>query len=286
MSHGQAVAAPIHLKIRPSAGWAAVDVRELWRFRDLLWSLAERDVRLRYRQTALGVVWVVLQPLLGAGIFSFVFGVVGGMRAGNGVPYFVFSFTGLLCWHAFSHVLTKTSHSMIGNSHLVSKVYFPRLILPLSTSFSAMIDFAVGLAMLVALLVAFGVNPGPGVLLLPVWLALAVSLALGVGFLTSALTVSYRDVNYVMPVLTQFLLYASPVAYALAEVREKVSPTVLTLYRLNPMANLLEAFRWSLLGQGDLDGAWVAYSAAACAGVFVAGSMIFKKMERRFADVI
>jgi len=252
----------------------------------VLWSLAERDVRLRYRQTALGVIWVVLQPLLGAGIFSFVFGVVGGMRAGSGVPYFVFSFTGLLCWHAFSHVLTKTSHSMIGNSHLVSKVYFPRLILPLSTSFSAMIDFAVGLAMLLALLVAFRVNPGPNVLLLPVWLALAVSLALGVGFLTSALTVSYRDVNYVMPVLTQFLLYASPVAYALAEVREKVSPAVLAVYRLNPMANLLEAFRWSLLGRGDLDGAWLAYSAAVCAGVFVAGSMIFRKMERRFADVI
>src|SRR4051794_22532206 len=169
-----------HIKIRPDTGWAALDLRELWRFRDLLWSLAIRDVKLRYRQTALGVAWVLLQPILAAGIFSVVFGKVARLPS-DGMPYFLFSYSGMLAWNAFNSTLTKASLSLVGNSQLVSKVYFPRIVLPLSTVLSTVLDFAVGLALLAVLLIVYRVPPSPACVLLPVWFALAVLLAVGFG---------------------------------------------------------------------------------------------------------
>lgn len=271
------------LTIRPRSGWAALQIGEAWRFRDLLFSLAGRDVRLRYKQTALGVVWVVLQPLLAAAIFAFVFGKVAKLDSGP-IPYFLFSYAGLLAWNAFSTILTKSSMCLVGNAQLVSKVYFPRVILPFSTIPSALIDFAVALALMGVFLPVWQLVPGAGILLLPLWLGLILLLATGAGLIASALTVSYRDVQYILPVVVQFLLYASPVAYAVAQVPARLR----AFYYLNPLSGLLEAFRWSLLGPagGELRWQYLAYSGGFSVALFLIGLFSFKTMERRFADVI
>jgi lipopolysaccharide transport system permease protein len=269
------------LVIRPTSGWAALNLPEIWRYRDLLFTLASRDVKLRYRQTALGVIWVVLQPLLAAGIFSFVFGKVAHLPS-DGVPYFLFSYAGLLAWNAFSSTLGKASTCLIQNSQLISKVFFPRLIVPLSTVFSSLIDFGVALAMMVVMLAYSRLAPGLTILLLPVWLLLILMLAAGCGLFAAALTVSYRDVQFVLPVLLQFAMYASPIAYSASAVPARWR----LFYYLNPLSGLLEAFRCSLLGRGAV--AWwaVAYGAAWAVAALIAGAFAFKRMERRFADVI
>jgi lipopolysaccharide transport system permease protein len=274
-----------HLIIRPSTGWQAINLAEVWNFRDLLITLAQRDVKLRYRQTSLGVLWVVLQPLIAAGIFSFVFGSIAGLPS-DGVPSIVFSYAGLLGWNVFSNTLVKTSGVLLGNAGLISKVYFPRLVLPLSTIFSTLIDFAVALGMLAVLMVAYRVVPGPQIVLLPLWLFLIVLLSIGVGLYTAALAVSYRDVQYILPVATQFLLYGSPVAYSLSFALAKIPPQYKTLYLLNPLSGLLQAFRWSILGTGIMPWGAVAYSALVSILAFVVGAFAFRKMERKFADVI
>ena len=270
-----------HLTLRASSGWQAVNLAQLWQYRGLLLSLAVRDVKLRYKQTALGVIWVVFQPLMAAGIFSFVFGTVAKMPSG-GLPYFLFSYAGLLGWNAFSGTLGKCSSSLVGNSHLISKVFFPRLILPLSTVFSSLLDFAVAMGMMATLLVIYGVTPGWGILLLPLWLLLILSYSIGVGLLTAALTVSYRDVQYILPVALQFLLYASPVAYAVSAVPAHLH----WIYYLNPLSSLLEGFRWSLLGSSQPPLLNVIYTAVGGVLVFVAGAFAFKRMEKTFADLI
>ena len=271
------------LKSKP--GWQALNVRELWQFRDLLLTLAQRDVKLRYRQTAVGALWVVLQPLLAAGIFSLVFGKLANFPS-DGVPYFVFSYAGLLGWNVFSGTVVKVSASLVQNSNLISKVYFPRLILPLSMMFSTLIDFAVAFTLLPVLMVIGHVAPSIALLTLPLWFALLLLLALGIGMYTAALAVTYRDVQYVIPVLMQFLLYASPVAYPLTFALAKLPPSFRSFYFLNPLAGLLQGFRWSLLGHGSLPLAPVAYSAAVSLLVFFGGAFAFKRMERKFADVI
>ncbi len=270
-----------HLVIRPSSGWAALDLKQIWLYRDLLMTLASRDVKLRYRQTALGIIWVILQPLMAAGIFSFVFGKVAKLPS-EGVPYIVFSYAGLLAWNAFNSTLTRASSVLVANSGLISKVYFPRLVLPLSTVPSTLIDFGVALGMMAVLMVIYGIVPGIGILLVPLWLALILMIAVGFGLYTSALMVSYRDVQYVLPVVTQMLLYASPIAYAVSAVPENLR----AYYFLNPLSGLLEAFRWSMIGRGELNWGYVAYSAIFAILVFIGGAFSFKKMERRFADVI
>jgi lipopolysaccharide transport system permease protein len=275
-----AVARPT-LVIRRTTGWRGYNARELWDFRDLLVVLGARDVKLRYRQTALGVIWVILQPLIGAGIFSLVFGKVAKLPS-DGVPYFLFAYAGFLGWNAFQGTLGRSSMCLVQSSHLISKVFFPRLILPLSTVLSTLLDFAVGLAFLVVLWLVYGVSPGPRVLLLPVWMLLMQCLALGIGFYASALTVRFRDVQHALPVLTQFVLYASPVAYATSVVPESVR----TFYLLNPLTGLLEAFRWSLVGNTTLDLRHIGYSAVVSLVVFVWGAIAFRRMERQFADVI
>ena len=270
------------LLIEPKSGWQAINFAELWQFRDLLTSLAQRDVKLRYRQTALGVLWVILQPLLAAGIFSFVFGKIAKIPAPHGIPYLVFSYAGLLAWNAFSSTLTKSSTCLTGNANLVSKVYFPRLVLPLSTVFSTLIDFGVALVVMVVLLIVNHVPVHLGLLLLPVWLLLIVLLSVGIGLYAAALMVTYRDVQYVLPVVTQFLLYASPVAYAYAVVPDRWH----AVFALNPLTGLLEAFRWSLLGVGTVSWALTGYAALVTLIVFLLGALAFKSMERKFADVI
>ncbi len=271
------------LTIRASKGFAALNLPEIWQFRELFSGLAYRDVKLRYRQTALGVIWVILQPLLAAGIFSFVFGTVAKMSSEGPWPYFVFSYAGLLGWNAFQSTLSKASGCLVGNANLVSKVYFPRLILPLSIVPSSLIDFAVAMVLMIGLMVHWHIYPGIiPLLLLPVWLFLLLMLALGVGLYAAALMVSYRDVQFILPVMVQFLLYGSPITYGLS----KVPAQYLKYFMLNPLAELFIGFRWSLLGSATPDPRWVAYSSVVSLLVFIWGAMTFKRMERRFADVI
>ena len=269
------------LVIEPGSGWTAINLRELWQFRDLLFTLAGRDLRLRYKQTALGVVWVVLQPLLAAGIFSFVFGRVARLPS-DGLSYFVFSYAGLLGWNLFSGTLTKVSGSLVGNAHLISKVFFPRLILPLSAVPSVLVDFGVAAAMMIVLLFTHGIPVGWGLLMLPVWIGMLLALATGIGLWSASLMVSYRDIGYVLPVALQLLLYASPVAYPASAVPSSLQ----AVYQCNPLASVLEAFRWSLLGRGELNGPALAWAAVFMVGVFLVGVFSFKRMERTFADVI
>jgi lipopolysaccharide transport system permease protein len=270
-----------YLTIRRTSGWAAINLRELWHFRNLMFTLAGRDLKLRYKQTALGVIWVVLQPLMAAGIFSFVFGTVAKLPT-DGVPTFVFTFAGLLAWNLFSGTLSKCSGCLIGNSHLISKVFFPRLVLPLSTVPSTLVDFGVSLAMMAVLMVTFRTHPSAAVLLLPVWLGLLLMLALGVGLCAAALTVNYRDVQYILPVVMQVLLYASPVAYSVSAVPAEFQPWFAT----NPLVGLLQGARWSILGTPGPPGWMVTYAACMSVVAFLIGAFSFKRMERRFADAI
>jgi len=277
------------LTIEPRSGWVPLNLAEIWQFRDLLMGLAGRDVRLRYRQTALGVSWVVLQPLIAAGLFTFIFGMLAGMPGKKGLPVFVLIYCGMLGYNVFANTLSKAGICLVGNAQLVSKVYFPRMVLPLSTALSTLLDFAVASVILIALMIVYHVHIGWGLLLMPALLAVILILALGVGLWASALTVSYRDVQYVLPVLLQFAMYASPAAYTLSWVNDTLRPKhphLVAAYMLNPLASLLEAFRWSWLGTGDLHWGWLAYSFAFSVVAFVLGCVAFRRMERRFADVI
>lgn len=274
-----------YLKIRAPHGWAPLNLRDIWQFRDLLMALAGRDLKLRYKQTALGVLWVVLQPLMAAGVFSFVFGRIAQLPS-YGLPYFVFSYAGLLGWNLFNGSLSKISGCLVGNSQLVSKIYFPRLVLPLSAVPSVLIDFGVALAMMVILMLAYHIRPTLGIISLPLWVGILLMLSLGVGLSTAALMVSYRDVAYILPVITQILMYASPIAYGLTYALKRIPPHYQTLYLMNPLAAPLEAFRASLLGTPWPPLLSLVYAAAASVGLFVAGALSFKIMERKFADVI
>ena len=284
--------APTTLKplvtIRPTTGWSALNLREIWQFRDLLITLAGRDVKLRYRQTAVGVVWVVLQPLFAAGIFSFVFGKVAHLPSPGNFPYFIFAYAGQLGWQAFSSTLNKASSCLVGNSQLVSKVFFPRLVLPISTVFSTLIDFGVALGMMFVLLAITHVVPTLALLTLPLWLLLILMLAMGFGMMASAMMVSYRDVQYILPVLTSFLMYGSPLVYDVGFVMKNLPAQYHALYMLNPLASLLQGLRWSLLNNTAPapDWKWVVYAGICSLSIFIWGAFGFKKMERKFADVI
>ena len=230
--------------LRPTTGWVSIDLHELAEFRDLLLEFARRDIKLRYRQTVLGIAWVVLQPLIAAGVLNFAFGIVAGARPPGG-SYFLFTFAGLLAWNLFSMTLSKTSLSLVGNSYLVSKVYFPRLILPLSGTLSTLLDFAVALG---------GLRRAAGVLrirrlsrssvLLPIWIGLILCLALGAGLIAAALTVKYRDIQHILPIVIPFMLYASPVAYDVTQIPAGYQTA---FYLVNPLAALIAGLRASLL---------------------------------------
>ena len=272
------------MQIKPSSGWVAIRCAELWQFRDLMWSLAARDLKVRYKQTMLGVAWVVLQPLIQAGILSIVFGGIAKLDKGDKpYNYFLLTFCGQLGWNTFGWTVTKAADCLLSNAQLVSKVYFPRLVLPLSTVISTLVDVLVGMGMLAILLVIFRLPPDWPVLLLPMWMALLLLFGLGVGLIAAAMTVTYRDVKYVIPVAIQTLMFASPVMWSMADAPDKWK----WLLTLNPLAPLIEGLRYSLL-HGAPPPPWhlVGVSAGLAVGIFVYGLYQFKRMERRFADVI
>ena len=277
------------LKIRPSRGWIGINLRECWRFRDLMWSLVGRDIKLRYKQTALGVTWVVLQPLIAAGIFSFVFGNLAAMpldKTADGivVKAFLFSFASLVAYNLFSNTVNKVASILVGNSMLVSKVYFPRLMLPASGAIGVLADAFVAFVMLIIIQIAQGIPFGITSLLIPVMILPFLALSLGIGMWSAALCVQYRDIAVILPVALQFLMYASPVAYSASVVAKY--PIGQYIYYLNPLAGLLGAWRWSVFHTPfpPLWAFW--YAVVASFLMLLAGTMVFRRMERTFADVI
>ncbi len=274
-----------YLKIRPPTGWAALNLGDVWRFRDLMMALASRDVKLRYKQTALGIVWVVLQPLMAAGVFSFVFGRLAQMDT-DGVPFFLYSYVGLLGWNLFAGTLTKTSVCLVGNSQLISKIFFPRLVLPFSAVPSVLIDFAVAFIMLAALMPLSHRHPSMEILLMPIGMVLLLMLSLGVGLITAALTVSYRDVQYILPVFVNILFFGSPIAYTVADALKKIPSKWQWLYLMNPLVAPLQAFKAAILGTTWPSALSLLYATVASLGIIVIGAYSFKKMERKFADII
>jgi lipopolysaccharide transport system permease protein len=275
------VTALLHTVITPPRRFSLPPWREFWHAREVFHRFGMRDITLRYRQTALGVSWVVIQPLLAAGIFALVFGGVADLPS-DGIPYFLFSFAGMLGWNAFSQVIGRSSGSLVANQSLVSKVFFPRMLVPLSSIVSVLVDFVVALALGIALLVAFGINPGWPVLLVPVWILLLLMMASGVGLISSALMVKYRDVQYIVPFITQMLLYASPVAYSLSAVPDRLR----WIYDINPLSWVFEGMRWSFLGLAAPPPWQMVAAVLTAVIVFVGGAVVFQQMERGFADVI
>ncbi|MGO8873971.1 MAG: ABC transporter permease [Acidimicrobiales bacterium] len=270
-----------NIVITPPRKFAFPKVSDLWEAREVLYRFGARDVTLRYRQTALGVVWVVLQPLITALVFVLVFDKVAKLSYG-GAPAIVFIFVGLLAWNVFSGIITRAQGSLVSNRDLVSKVFFPRMLVPLAVVYSSIVDFLVSLVFLVVLMITNGVNPGLPVVTVPVWTLMVVLLASGVGLVSSALTVRYRDINYFIPFALQFLLYASPIAYSIDNVPAKYR----VVYDLNPLTWLLQEFQWAFVRQ-PVPPTWeIVLSIVVPVAVFFGGAILFEQMERGFADVI
>lgn len=273
-------AEPPTVIIQPTRGLASLQLRALWDYRELLYFLVWRDVKVRYKQTALGVAWIVLQPVVSMLIFSGLFGVL--LRAPSGdVPYPIFLYAGLLPWNYFAGSLNRASTSLVNSAHLISKVYFPRLVVPLSGVLSGLVDFGVASTVFIVLMLWYRVTPTPAILLLPLFVLLAMATALGFGLWLSALNVRYRDVNYLVPFLVQVWMYLTPVVYAVTLIPERFR----WLLALNPMTGVVEGFRWALLG-AQPPGALFAVSVLITLAVLVGGAFFFRSTERTFADVI
>ena len=267
--------------IEPPRGWLPLNVGELWSHRELVFFLMWRDVKVRYKQTALGVGWAVLQPISTMVVFTLFFGRLGGIPS-DGVPYPLFSLAALVPWTFFAYGLAQASNSVVGSQQLITKVYFPKLVIPIATVLSGIIDFALAFAVLVGVMGWYGVAPTIRVVWIPALLVLALVTSLGIALWLSALNVKYRDVRYAVPFLTQLWLFATPIAYP----SSLLDPLWRTVYAVNPMVGVVEGFRWSLLGTGIQPGPLLAVSSLAAATMLVTGAFYFRRMEATFADVI
>jgi lipopolysaccharide transport system permease protein len=268
-------------RIRPSRGWVSLRLGELWEYRELLWFLVWRDVKVRYKQTALGASWAILQPVATMVVFSLFFGRLAGIPS-DGLPYPVFSFAALVPWTFFSQGLAQSANSLVGSQNLITKVYFPRLAIPIASVLAGLVDFALAFVVLVGMMLFYGIVPGPAVLALPALLLLALVTALGAGLWLSALNVQYRDVRYAVPFLTQLWLFVTPIAYPSSLLGEPWR----TVYGLNPMAGVVEGFRWALLGTARPPGTLLAASTVAAVALLVSGAFYFRRMEKTFADLV
>lgn len=277
------------IRIRPARGWRFLDFRELWQYRELLYFLAWRDIKLRYKQTLLGIAWAVIQPVMTMVVFSVFFGRLAGLgeRIAGGVPYPIYTYAALLPWNLFATGMTQSSNSLVNNEHIVTKVYFPRVFVPLASVLAGLMDFVVAFVVLVLMIVGYrfsgyDIVPTIGLLYLPLFLLLALAAAFAIGLWLSMLNAQFRDVRYTIPFLTQFWLFATPIAYPLSIVPERWR----LLYGLNPMVGIVEGFRWALFGHGTgLDPA-VLVSAGIVAVFLVSGILYFQRMEQTFSDVI
>jgi lipopolysaccharide transport system permease protein len=273
---------PTTIYIKPTTGLAALNLRDLWTFRELVFFMIWRDIKVRYKQTLLGAAWAVIQPVMTMLVFNFLFGNVAKVPT-DGIPYPIFSFAGLLPWGLFTTALNTASRSLTSNHNMISKVYFPRLVLPMASVLGGLVDFAIAFVIMGGMMAYYKVTPTLDALwAVPVFILLTIVTALGVALWLSAINVQYRDVGYALPFLTQFWLFVTPVAYSSTVISDKWQ----MVYALNPMAGVVNGFRWALLGKGSAPDALVAISTAIALLVLVSGLIYFRNMERTFADTI
>jgi lipopolysaccharide transport system permease protein len=267
--------------IRPTRGWRFLDLRELWAYRELIYFLTWRDIKVRYKQTAIGVAWALLQPLAMMLVFTLFFGRLAKVPS-EGVPYPLFAYSALLPWQLFSRTISESTNSLVTDQRLITRVYFPRIIVPLATTLAALVDFAISVVLLFVLMLIYGFGPTATILWLPLFVLLMLITALGVGFWLSALNVEYRDVMYTVPFLNQFWLFVTPVVYPSSLIPERWR----ILYGLNPMAGVVEGFRWALLGAGDGPSPMLAASTLIAVFLFISGIIWFRYRERTFVDAL
>ncbi|MGD8586433.1 MAG: ABC transporter permease [Chloroflexota bacterium] len=274
-------APPPEYEIRATTGWRFLDLRELWAYRELIYFLTWRDIKVRYKQTAVGIAWAVLQPLAMMIVLSLFFGRILDLGPA-GVPYPLFVLSGLVPWQLFARSLTESSSSLVTDQRLITRVYFPRIIVPLSTTLAAIIDLLIALALLAIIMLFYGVVPGWELIWLPLFIFLLLITSLGVGFWLSALNIEYRDVRYVVPFLTQLWFFATPVVYPSSQVPEQLQ----FIYALNPMVGVIAGFRWSLTGTGDPPSALLLLTGALSLLAFLSGIFWFRRRERTFVDAV
>lgn len=267
--------------IRPSQGWVSLGLGELWEYRELLYFLTWRDIKVRYKQTVLGAAWAIIQPFFTMVVFSLFFGRLAGIPS-DGIPYPIFAYAALVPWSFFAGGLNNSANSLVGSANLLTKVYFPRLAIPLATVLAGVIDFILAFMVLLGMLLFYGMAPTVNLVWLPLLVLLALVTALGVGLWLSALNVQFRDVRYTIPFLTQFWLFATPIAYPSTLLAEPWR----TIYGINPMVGVVEGFRWALLGTETAPGPMILVSALAALGLLVSGAYYFRRMEKSFADVV
>ena len=267
--------------IQPTKGLFCLDLDAVWPYRELLYFLIWRDIKVRYKQTVIGAGWAICQPLMTMVIFTIVFGNFAKIPS-DGLPYPIFAYTALLPWNFFAQALGRSGISLVGSANLITKVYFPRLIIPIAAAVASIVDFAIAFVILLGMMIWFGIAPTWGMLALPLFLLLTLVTALSVGLWLSALNVRYRDVGYIIPFLIQFWMYASPVVYPVSLVPEKWR----LLYSLNPMAGVIEGFRWALLGKGTPDFGVIAVSGGVVMALLLGGIVYFGRTEQTFADIV
>lgn len=267
--------------IQPSKGWASLNLSEIWQYRELLYFLSWRDIKVRYKQTVLGAAWAILQPVFTMLLFTLIFGRLAKIPS-DGIPYPIFAYAALVPWTFFANGLTQSANSLVSSSNLIKKVYFPRLIIPISTVMSGVVDFVLAFIVLLGMMVFFKIPLSANVIWLPLLLLLALITALAVGLWLAALNAQYRDVRHAVPFLTQFWLFATPIAYPSSLLAEHWR----TLYAVNPMVGVVEGFRWALLNTNNPPGMVIVVSALAAMGMLIGGAVYFKRMERIFADVV
>jgi len=277
----QPLASEETLVLKPTKGWISLNLKDLWRYRELVYFLVWRDILVRYKQTLLGAAWAVFQPLMQMVIFNFLFGNMANIATGE-IPRPIFTFSALLPWNLFSKAIIDASNSLVANRNMITKVYFPRLVVPLSSVLSGVVDFLIAFLILVGMMVYYQVAVPATVWLVPALILLALALALGVGLWFSAWNLHYRDVRYLIPFLSQFWMLASPIAYPLSEIPAQWQ----TLYMFNPMVGVVEGFRWALLGGGELPQTALLISVGISIVVLIGGLYYFRRMERTFADTV
>jgi lipopolysaccharide transport system permease protein len=265
--------------IRPSKGWVSLQLQELWAYRELLYFLIWRDIKVRYKQTALGAAWAIIQPLFTMVVFSLFFGRLAKVPS-DGIPYPVFSFAALVPWTFFANGLAQSANSLVTSQNLIKKVYFPRLTIPIASVLSGLVDFVLAFAMLLLLMLYYGIVPTVDVIWLPAFLLLALVTSLGVSLWLAALNVEFRDVRHIVPFIVQFWLFATPIAYPSSLLEEPWR----TVYGINPMVGVVEGFRWALLGTATAPGPLVAVSSVVALATLVSGAFYFRRLEKTFAD--
>ncbi len=267
--------------VKPSKGWISLKLKELWEYRELLYFLTWRDIKVRYKQTVLGAAWAIIQPFFTMVVFSLFFGKLAKVPS-DGLPYPIFAYAALVPWTFFANGLSQSSNSLVGNANLIKKVYFPRLVVPVSSVISGLVDFVLAFIVLIGMMLVYGIFPTFNIVWLPFLLLLTFVTSLGVGFWFSALNVQFRDVSYIVPFLTQFWLFATPIAYPSSLLAEPWR----TLYGINPMVGVVEGFRWALLGTDTAPGLIIIVSSLVALALLVGGAFYFRRMEKTFADVV